>query len=109
MPDNSQLDLESLILSYCKQKESEEPKKAQSKPTFIAVKAAGCQTHGLSEMDDGFLNSAHVSQRRTLQQQCLNTVAVQLDGLGSQVESPGVTLAIKTVTAEQRKLKSLMI
>lgn len=104
------------MLCYCKRNKNnlksqkkKEKKKAKSKPTFIAVKAAGCQTHGLSEMDDGFLNSAHVSQCRTLQQQCLNTIAVQLDGLGSQVESPGVTLAIKTVTSEHRKLKSLMI
>lgn len=54
-------------------------------------------------MDDGLLNAAHVSQCCPLQEERLHTVAVQLDGLGSQVESPRVTLAIKAMTAEQQR------
>lgn len=53
-------------------------------------------------MDDGLLNSAHVSQCCPFQEESLHTVAVQLDGLGSQVESSGVALAIEAVTPEHR-------
>jgi len=52
-------------------------------------------------VDDGFLNSAHISQCRPLQEEGLHAVAVQLDGLRAQVERPGVTLAVKAVTAGQ--------
>lgn len=51
-------------------------------------------------MDDGLLNPAHVSQGCALQEQSLHTVAVELDGLGSQVQGPGVPLAIKAVATE---------
>lgn len=76
-------------------------KKKKGKLAFITVKSAGCQTHGLSEVDDGLLNTAHVSQCCPLQEESLNTVAVQLDGFGSQVQSSGVSLAVKTVTPER--------
>lgn len=78
-----------------------EEKKA--KHALIAVEPAGRQTHGLSEMDDGFLNTTHVSQCSSLQEESLHAVAVQLDGLGSQVEGSGVTLAVKAVTAAQQE------
>lgn len=68
--------------------------------TFVAVQAAGRQAHGLSEVDDGLLNAAHVPQRRALQEQRLHAVAVELDGLGPQVEGPGVALAVEAVAAE---------
>lgn len=71
--------------------------------TFIAVESAGCQAHGLSEMDDGFLNTAHVPEGCTLQEQRLHTVAVQLDGLGSQVQGPGVPLTVEAVATDPHK------
>ncbi len=73
------------------------------KHALIAVESAGGQAHGLSEMDDGFLNTTHVSQCCPLQEESLHTVAVQLDGFGSQVEGSGITLAVKAVTTEQKK------
>lgn len=53
--------------------------------TLVAVEAAGRQADGLSEVDDGLLHPAHVAQSSSLQQQGLDTVAVQLDSFGSQV------------------------
>lgn len=74
----------------------------KAKRAFIAVESAGSQAHGFSEMDDGFLNTTHVSECCPLQEKSLHAVAVQLDGLGSQVQGSGVSLAIKTVTPEQQ-------
>lgn len=72
---------------------------------FVAVQAAGRQPHGLSEMNNGLLDTSHVPQGRPLQEERLHTVAVQLDGLGPQVQSTGVTLAVKAVAAETHKGK----
>lgn len=58
-------------------------------------------------MNDGLLNSTHVSQCCPLQEEGLNAVAVQLDGLGPQVEGPGVTLAVKAVTTEKTQIERL--
>lgn len=77
-------------------------KRIEAKCAFVAVESAGCQAHGLSEVDDSFLNTTHVSQCCPLQEESLHTVAVQLDGFGSQVECSGVSLAIKAVTSEQQ-------
>lgn len=77
---------------------------AGSKRTFVTVEATGRQAHGLSEMDDGFLDAAHVSQRCPLQEEGLHTVAVQLNGLGSQVQRSGVTLTVEAVTANNANL-----
>lgn len=77
-------------------------KRGKKKLALIAVQSARSQTHGLSEMDDGFLNAAHVPQCCPLQEEGLHTVAVQLDGLGSQVQGSGVTLAVKAVAAEKQ-------
>lgn len=71
-----------------------------AKRTFVAVQPAGRQAHGLSEVDDGLLNAAHVSEGCALQQQGLHAVAVELDGLGPQVQGPGVALTVKAVAAE---------
>lgn len=73
-----------------------------SRLAFIAVKSAGRQSHGLSEMDDGFLNTTHVPQCCPLQEQSLHAVAVQLDGFSSQVEGSGVSLAVKAMAAGHR-------
>lgn len=90
------------VLHLMEKIETMEGQNKKVKRAFIAVETAGCQAHGLSEMDDGFLNTTHVSQCCPLQEESLHTVAVQLDGLGSQVEGSGVSLAIKAVTPEQQ-------
>lgn len=99
-----------LILCVGEQQQERNVKRLQiqwNKHAFVAVKSAGCQAHGLPEMDDGFLNTAHISQCCPLQEEGLHTVAVQLDGLRSQVQGSGVTLAVKAVAADQQKYENI--
>lgn len=70
---------------------------------FIAVQTTGRQSHGFSEVYDGFLHSAHVPQRHPLQEQRLHAVAVQLDGFSSQIQGTRVTLTVETVTSVENK------
>lgn len=70
---------------------------------FIAVQTTGRQSHGFSEVYDGFLHSAHVPQRHPLQEQRLHTVAVQLDGFSAQIQGARVTLAVETVTSVENR------
>lgn len=70
---------------------------------FIAVQTTGSQSHGFSEVYDGFLHSAHVTQRCSLQEKGLHTVTVQLNGFSSQIEGSRITFTVETVTSVKNK------
>lgn len=53
-------------------------------------------------MYDGFLDSAHVPERCAFEEQGLDAVAVQLNGLGAQVEGPRIALAVEAVASRDK-------
>lgn len=53
-------------------------------------------------MYDSFLDSAHVPECCSFEEQSLDTVAVQLNGLGTQVQGPRVAFAIEAMASREK-------
>lgn len=53
-------------------------------------------------MYDSFLDSAHVPECCSFEEQSLDTVAVQLNGFSTQVQGPRVALAIEAMASKEK-------
>ena len=53
-------------------------------------------------MYDSFLDSAHIPECCSFEEQSLDTVAVQLNGLGTQVQGPRVAFAIEAMASREK-------